>query len=203
MKNELLSRGLNRSYGSGVRVFSAGESANFLPIIITGRVKLVRYPEPGKELIMGTFAAGDIFGIPPVIDGTPFPATAVTMEESTLLLLPRADFLELMSGASEFSTLVLKRMCSILRHHAKVITIMSKPSAERRVANILIDISEHHRNGSNGRICYRRQDIAEMAGLTTETTIRAVRRLADRGLVRIVRGSIYIDSVKPLHDFAD
>lgn len=37
-----------------------------------------------------------------------------------------------------------------------------------------------------------------MAGLTTETTIRAVRRLADRGLLKIVSGKIILDDIKVL-----
>ncbi len=37
-----------------------------------------------------------------------------------------------------------------------------------------------------------------MAGLTVETTIRSIRKLADRGHLRIVRGKIHIDSTEPL-----
>jgi CRP-like cAMP-binding protein len=198
---ELLARGTVHVYGSGEQIFSADDMADFLPVILRGRVKLVRYPEPGKELIMGIFEAGDAFAIPPALDGTRFPASAVAMDESRLLLLARHDFLSLMGSSPEFSSKILERMCSILRHHARVITIMAKPSAAHRVAGILIELAEEHRNGGNGKISYRRQDIAEMSGLTVESTIRAVRKLADRGLVRIVRGSIYVDSVKPLHDF--
>lgn len=201
LKCDILERGASRCYGVGEQIFSAGDLAEFLPIILTGRVKLVRYPQPGKELIMGIFETGDVFAVPPALDGTRFPASAVAMEESKLLLLARHDFLALMQASPEFSSKILERMCSILRHHARVITIMAKPSAAHRVAGILIELAEEHRNGGNGKISYRRQDIAEMSGLTVESTIRAVRKLADRGLVRIVRGSIYVDSVKPLQDF--
>jgi CRP-like cAMP-binding protein len=44
----------------------------------------------------------------------------------------------------------------------------------------------------------RREDIAKMAGLTTETTIRVVRKFAERDLVRIVHGKIVVDDVEPL-----
>ncbi len=48
------------------------------------------------------------------------------------------------------------------------------------------------------RIAARRQDIAEMASLATETTIRVIRLFADQGLMRIVQGKIFIDSITPL-----
>ncbi len=51
------------------------------------------------------------------------------------------------------------------------------------------------------KIQIRRQDIAEMAGLTTETTIRAVKKLADKDLVKIVHGKIIIEQPERLRAF--
>ena len=53
------------------------------------------------------------------------------------------------------------------------------------------------------KIPVRRQDIAEMASLTTETTIRAIRKLADQDLVTIVHGKIIIKDVAPLRRFVE
>ena len=51
------------------------------------------------------------------------------------------------------------------------------------------------------KITVRRQDIGEMASVSTETAIRVVRRLAERGLLRIERGKIIIDEVDSLRAF--
>jgi CRP-like cAMP-binding protein len=44
----------------------------------------------------------------------------------------------------------------------------------------------------------RRRDIAEMSGLTTETTIRTIGHLADKGLVKIIRRKVVIEDVDAL-----
>jgi CRP-like cAMP-binding protein len=187
---------------AGEIIFSEDEVATFLPFVRAGRVKMVRYPEPGKEVIIGTFATGEVFAIPPALDGKSFPATAVAMEDSQLLFLPRSEFKSLMDTSPEFSSVILEKMCGILRQRADTVRILATPSAEQRIAGVLIAIVGELNGDGPRRIDHRRQDIADMAGLTIETTIRSIRRMAARGLFRIVHGKVYIDSLDGLRRLA-
>lgn len=188
-----------RRFAAGEIVFFEGDDATFLPLVRSGRIKMVRYPELGKEVIIGTFGGGELFAIPPALDGKRFPATAVAMEESELRFMPRADFKSLMDRSPEFSAVILEQMCGILRQKADTVRILATPSAEQRIAGVLIGIVGNIDNTGPRRIDHRRQDIADMAGLTIETTIRSIRRMAAREMFRIVHGKIYIDSLEPLY----
>ena len=201
LTQSLFAAGTRRVVVAGEHVFFEGENATFLPIILTGRIKMVRYPEAGKEIIIGVFQSGEIFAIPPAMDGKQFPATAVAIEESQLLLLPRKDFLALMETSSEFSAIVMSRMCGILRDRADTVQILATPSAEHRVASVLLRLTGEINGNQPKKIEHRRQDIAEMAGISLETTIRMIRKLADRGFFKIVRGRIFIETTKHLRDF--
>jgi len=194
-------RGNARWFGTGEFIFSEGDEAPFLPAVLSGRVKMVRYPEAGKEVIIGTFGDGEIFAIPPALDGKRFPATAVAMEKSRLVFLPRPEFLALMTESPEFSVMVMERMCGLLRDRTEIVQILATQSAEHRVASVLLRLVTDNGDSVPYRISHRRQDIAEMCGLTIESTIRSIRKLADRGLVNIVRGKIHIESSDPLRDF--
>lgn len=194
----LAQRSSAKHFAAGEIVFSEGDDAAFLPYIRSGRIKMVRYPELGKEVIVGTFGAGEVFAIPPALDGKSLPATAVAMDESELLFMPRADFKALMASSPEFSAVIFEQMCDVLRQKADTVRILATPSAEQRIAGVLISIVGEIDEGEPHRIDHRRQDIADMAGLTIETTIRSIRRMAARDLFRIVHGKIYIDSLEPL-----
>lgn len=191
-------RSSTKRFSAAEIIFSEGDEATFLPFVVSGRVKMVRYPDLGKEVIIGTFAAGELFAIPPALDGKRFPATAVAMEESELRFMPRSAFKALMDGSPEFSALILEQMCGILRQKADTVRILATPSAEQRIAGVLIGIVGETNGTAPHRIDHRRQDIADMAGLTIETTIRSIRRMAARDLFRIVHGKVYIDSIEPL-----
>jgi len=197
----LMRSGAKKSFSANELIFSEGDDATFLPIMLTGRVKMVRYPEIGKEVILGVFQSGEIFAIPPALDGKRFPATAVAIEDSQLLILPRRDFLDLMESSSEFSTIVMGRMCGILRERVDTVQILATPSAEHRVASILLRLAGEIKDNEIKKISHRRQDIAEMSGLTLETTIRVIRKLEDRGYLKIVHGRIFLETTEHLRQF--
>lgn len=198
LTEDLFAIGSKRSFGSGKHIFFEGDRATFLPIILSGNIKMVRYPEAGKEIIIGMFKAGEIFAIPPAMDGKRFPATAVAIEESELLMIPRDDFLALMGASTEFSSLVMNRMCGILRERAETVQIMATPSAEHRIATVILRLIGEMNGGEVKKITHRRQDIAEMAGLSLETTIRIIRKLSEKGCLKIVGGRILVETTDHL-----
>jgi CRP-like cAMP-binding protein len=190
-----------KSYSENQIIFSEGESSDFLPVVERGKVKMVRFPDIDKEIIIGIFEAGEMFAVPPVFDGAPYPATAVAMEETTLLLLYRQDFLRLLRESSEFSFAVIAWTCEMLREKTATIKNLATASPEQRVGNVLLRLAEKEGGAAAVKISLRRQDIAEMAGLTTETTIRVIRKLAEKDLVKIVHGKIILEQATRLRRF--
>lgn len=197
---EALSR--RHSYVEKEQVFSEGELAEFLPIVASGSVKMIHFLQPGKEVIIGIFGPGEMFAVPPVFDGGKYPSTAVAMEETELYLLSRDHFLDLIRRSDEFAFAVIAWMCEMLREKTATIQNLATASPEHRVATVLLKLASREASSVPVRIELRRQEIAEMAGLTTETTIRVIRRLADRGLLQINRGKVVIDPAGPLRDHA-
>ncbi|QQS34319.1 MAG: Crp/Fnr family transcriptional regulator [Acidobacteriota bacterium] len=201
LSSRLIETGHKHSYHIDQRIFAEGEAADFLPIVISGAVKMIRSLEPGKEVIIGIFRAGEMFAVPPVFDGAPYPSTAVAIEETILLNIGRRDFIQLLKESSEFALAVIAWTCEMLREKSAIIHNLATASPEHRVGNVLIKLTEAQEPAFPLKISVRRQDIAEMASLTTETTIRVVRRFADLGYLRIVHGKILIDDVAPLRQF--
>lgn len=200
LSDKLFKIGHIRTFYTDEIIFDAGSKAEILPIIVTGKVKMVRFPELGKEVIIGIFQSGEMFAMPPVIDGGHYPATAIALEETKVLLLYRDDFLRLMQSESELSANVTLLMCGLLRETTATIQNLATSSPEQRIANVLLGLAKKEKDG---KINLRRQDIAEMAGLTTETTIRVIRKLENKSLVKIVRGKIFIEQLEPLRDFVN
>jgi len=201
LSETLIRLGTRKIFSANELIFSEAEEATFLPIVLTGRVKMVRYPEVGKEVILGIFQSGEMFAMPPALDGKRFPATAVAIEDSQLLMLPRQDFLDLMGSSSEFSSIVMGRMCGILRDRADTVQILATPSAEHRVASVLLRLAGEIKDDEVKKISHRRQDIAEMSGLSLETTIRVIRKLEDKGYLKIIRGRIFLETTEHLRRF--
>ena len=125
LAERLYALGRRRSYGEGQIVFERGEAAEFLPIVVSGSVKMIRMPEIGKEVIIGIFRAGEMFAIPPVFDGGSYPATAVAMENAVLLQIGREDFLKLLNESSEFAFRLIGWTCEMLREKTSMIRTLA------------------------------------------------------------------------------
>lgn len=194
---KLFKFGHKKSYWESDIIFAEGEKAEFLPIVLTGKVKMVRYPEIGKEFIIGFFGDGEVFAIPPAMDGKNYPATCVAVENTKLLILTRPDFTKLMQESGEFSSIIMAKMCGLLRETAETIQNLASSSPEQRIGNVLLRLAKE----TPTKINLRRQDIADMAGLTTETTIRVVKKFQERDLLKIVKGKIILEQPELLRDF--
>src|SRR4051794_20051337 len=102
--NELLEGiGRRHSYVAGQQIFSEGAHASFLPIVVSGSVKMIRTPDVGKEIIIGIFRNGEMFALPPVFDGHPYPASAYAIEDTILQQIAREDFLNHLRESSDFA----------------------------------------------------------------------------------------------------
>ena len=189
-----------RHFGAGEQIFAANESAEFLPIVRSGKVKMVHNLADGKEVIVGIFAKGEMFAVPPVFDGLKYPASAFAMEKTELLILPRDHVLGLIRDSHEFAFAIISWTCEMLREKTATIQNLARSSPEHRIAAVLLRLIGDE-SELPAKIALRRQDIAEMSNLTTETTIRAAKRLAQMELIEIVHGKIIVDDVEPLRRF--
>ena len=200
LKAELYELGNRSRRTRSTIIFSEGDKADHLPIVLSGKVKMLHLLEGGKEVIIGIFEKGEMFAVPPVFDGGKYPASAMTMEDTDLLLLERKKFLELLRRSPEFSFYIIGWMCAMLREKTATIQNLATASPDSRIAHILLRLSERSES-EPVKITLRRREIAEMAGLTTETTIRVIIKLAEMDLIRIQRGKIFVDSPEPLRKF--
>lgn len=193
--------GHTKIFKSGEVIFRVDDEPEFLPIVIKGKVKVVRFLEVGKEIILNIFKDGDVFAIPPIYDGKEYPATAIALEETKLLLIYKKEFFELLDSSEKFSAFIISRMSSLMREIASSMENFATASPEIKVSKILLKLAEKENQNGSITINLRRQDIAEMVGLTTETTIRTVKKLADKELLKIVHGKILLEDLSALRKF--
>lgn len=199
LQAELPTFGVEKTFAPEEILFMEGSPPRFLPIIISGRVKVVKFLDEGKEAIINIFTDGDVFVIPPLVDDLPYPATAIAMQPTRVVKIERQRFLELLQTNPDFSFAVVSELSKLLREKNKVIREFATNSPRHRILVTLERIVE--KSGGQSEpvvITLRRREIAEMAGLTTETTIRVIRKLAAEGVLKIERAKIIIDSPKAL-----
>jgi CRP/FNR family transcriptional regulator len=110
-----------RELARGEMLFSAGEPAKGLFVILEGEIRAYRVNPQGREQTIHIEHAGATLAEVPVFDDGPYPATAVAESPATLLFLPKESFRKFLLQHPEVALTALKLMAGRLRGHAELV----------------------------------------------------------------------------------
>ena len=173
-------------YEEGEVIFREGDAGLTFHFILGGRVKVQKAAADGRDLILEIFGPGDPVGAVAAYEERPFPATAVAMEASSLLSLPRQDFFAILAANPLLARGLLvgltRRMIELTRRLSE-----RSSRAEYRVARVILTLADRVGRMEKGvlvvPVVLSRQEIADMVGTTQETAIRIMSRWGKDGLL--------------------
>ncbi|MCF6271493.1 MAG: Crp/Fnr family transcriptional regulator [Melioribacteraceae bacterium] len=181
--------GIKKSYQKDQPILLEEDSGNALFVILSGKVKVSRSSNDGREVILTILGESDFFGEMAILDGLARSANVIAIEESDVFLLQRNDFLQLLQDHPEISIVLLQELTSRLRNADMKIKALSLKDAEGKVATVLLQIAEYSGKIKNGVVEIDKlpiqQDLANMAGTSRETISRTLHSFAKRGFVEL------------------
>jgi CRP/FNR family cyclic AMP-dependent transcriptional regulator len=165
-------------------------------IILSGRVKISRISDDGREVILSILSEGDFFGEMSLLDGHTRSASVTAIEESELLVIRREEFLQILRDFPQIAINLLKELAQRIRKSDEHIKSLSLQDATGRVATTLLRIAEDSGVFRRGQVEIAelplQQDLANMAGTSRETISRVIKSLTEEGLLKKSSGKIII-----------
>ncbi len=174
------------TFRPGQHIMLEGEQAPGLFFVLRGRVRLSRTAADGREQVLAMVGPGENFNPVPIFDGQPNPTTARAMSPVECILLPRRDMLALIRAHPDFALAMLGEMAGQLRELVALVEDLAFRSVRARLARHLLA------EAAEGAAELTHQELAERAGTVREIAGRALRRLAEEGLVRLERGRVIV-----------
>lgn len=171
---------------AGQHIVYEGDAAPGMFIVLRGRVRLARTAPDGREQVLAMLAAGDHFSAEPLfVDGLS-PVTARAMSAVELALLPSEQFLALIARHPDLALATLRALAGQVRELVTLVEDLAFRSVRARLARLLLA------EAAGGTLELTQQELAERAGTVREIAGRALRRLAEGGLVRLARGRVLV-----------
>ena len=186
-----------KRYAKGETIFRAGEPAEAVCVVKEGRVHLMRFLEGGQASATCVMTAGETFCCLPALDRKPYPADAIAAVDSVIVRVPTTAFHALLQRNPAFLQESLCLFCDRLRQIEDK-SCMVYDSVERRLAQALLTLSKKF----GPTIPLTKQELAELANTTVETTIRVLSQLKKRGIITSSRGSTTIAKADQLQTLA-
>ena len=181
---------LEKRYKKGSVILMEDDSKNYMYVIFSGKIKVVRTNPDGKEQILVIRKKGDFFGEMTLLDGKSQPATIIAMEDATVGLISKPDFeLYFMKNENVLKE-IISMLCGRLRESWMMLRVLSLSDAETRLRAVLAYISSIYGiKDERGLIIpfkMTHKEIADYAALTRETVSRLLARLCRSGEIEVL-----------------
>jgi CRP-like cAMP-binding protein len=176
---------VTKQYGRGETIFFEGDKAVGFYMVGEGKVKIFKVSPAGKEHILHIFGTGEPFGEVPVFYGRPYPASAETLERSSMLFFPRDAFIALLQKKPSIALNMLAVLSLRLRRFAAQIEDLSLKEVPARLAGYLLYLSEEQGGITEIELEISKGQLASLLGTIPETLSRIFARMSEEGLITV------------------
>jgi len=135
----LASRGRHRKLDKGQILFTEGERSDSVLVLLSGRMKVMRYSRDGDPFIVNTVVPGDSIGEVGVFSKGPRSATVQAGENCVVLELPASVIIDLISKRPAACIVLLERVSAMVRRLTGVATDLVFLDLSQRVAKYLLE----------------------------------------------------------------
>lgn len=191
----------SRPLQKGDYLYRAGEPFQSVYAIRSGTVKTIRVTNDGLEQVTGFYLPGEIVGMDGLAQNQ-FSNSALALETSAICEIPFARLEELSLQIPTLQRHFFQLMSKEITADQQLITLLSKNSAEERVASLLLSISRRNHtrqlSATEFRLAMSRADIGNYLGLTIETVSRVFSRFQKQELLEVDKKEIKIINMEGL-----
>jgi CRP/FNR family transcriptional regulator len=179
----------------GKYIFREGDECSHLALLISGRVRVYKIAESGREITLYRIAASEscILTVSCIMSGIPFPALAVAETDLQAALVPAAPVCQWMGQSEAWRKLIFGM---ISQRFSDVLSVLEEVTFQRmdsRIAAYLLSQLKTH--GRSIEITH--QQIAAELGTSREVVSRILGNFESQGMISRYRGKINVlDRVK-------
>lgn len=162
--------------------------------VISGKVKVSKTNEDGKEFITNIYGPRDFFGYIPVLKDENYKEEAQVLEETKLMHIPKEDFMQLVSGDMQIAQNFIKIISQNIAEKEESLVNLAYSSLRKKVAFGLIQLFDKYKlNEQKVKVLnLSRENMAQSIGIATESLIRTLGDFKDEKLIDIQTGKVII-----------
>jgi CRP-like cAMP-binding protein len=167
-------------------VFSRGDEANLVYLILSGAVRISTLAASGKRITVEIFQRDALFGEIAVIDGGARTADAIAMGPTELAGIPAATFRDVLAGSAALANTQLRLLTARLRRTYSLLEDASLRSVELRLAKQVLYLVKLGATGEGQvrlRVRMHQDELADLLGVTTRSIINVLNKWRAEDLV--------------------
>ena len=194
---------VERLFRKGAVIFFEGDPGEGFHYVRSGKVKIVKISDDGREHIIKVLSPGDLFAEVLLFNNQPYPATAVAIEDSKIGIIKNHDLEQLILNNNALALQLIKAISARLLYAQQKIKNLALDDVVVRTAETLLKLAkEHGRTLASGAVEINldlsRQDLGSLVGTTRETVTRTLSALKKDKIIELDGSKIIIPDLRKL-----
>jgi CRP/FNR family cyclic AMP-dependent transcriptional regulator len=166
-------------------IFSRGDKAATIYLLLSGRIYINTSSETGRELGFAILQPGEVFGLNAIIASRLYEVEALTVTECQLIAIDRKNLEDALLDDAPLGYELVKHLIwrlNVKRNSFEDLTMHSFPS---RLAKLLLGAAAEHVGTSNSLVSINlsQKMIASLAGVSREAVNRQLHKWAQSAII--------------------
>lgn len=195
-----------KDYRADETIYIESEPSQYVYIVLSGRVKITKVSNNGREKILHIVCENEMFGEQAIFEDGLNPASAKTLEKAVILQIRLSALKQLAMEDQQCAAMLFDVMNLKLRQAYRQIINLSFKDANSRLASRLFKLARDHGveldKGLLIGVHLTQQELADYVGTSRETISRILSDLNQRQVLHIERQNIYIKDYQELKQIA-
>lgn len=190
----------------GSFLYREGDDFQSVYAVRSGTLKAFRTTDDGREQVTGFYFPGEVLGMDGISKNV-HASSARALETAAICEIPFASLEKLSALMPRLQRHFFQLMSQEITADQLLITLLSKNSAEERVAALMLSISSRNArrklSATKFRLPMSRVDIGNYLGLTVETVSRVFSRMQKLELLEVDNKEIEIRDIEGVRSLAN
>ncbi len=187
-------------------LYREGDDFQSVYAVRAGTLKAYKTTDDGREQVTGFYFPGEILGMDGISKNT-HASSAKALETAAICEIPFSSLEKLSSMMPNLQRHFFQLMSREITEDQQLITLLSKNSADERVAALMLSISSRNArrklSPTQFRLPMSRVDIGNYLGLTVETVSRVFSRMQKMDVLQVDNKEIEILDIEGLQHMAN
>jgi len=187
-------------FGKDTTIFFQDDRSDSLYIVVSGAVKVFQTADDGKERVLNTLGPGEIFGELGLLDASGRSASVGTLEATEVVTITNDDLRALVKSSPEVLWKIVEALCERVRQLSTETLDLSFRDVPYRILRVLIAATAKHGQLTDAGtlVSIDAKTLAGAVNCGADQAMRVLKRLNDRGLLRVDEGHVIIPDVPAL-----
>ncbi|MDD2636147.1 MAG: Crp/Fnr family transcriptional regulator [Bacteroidales bacterium] len=179
-------------YLKGEQIFKQGAFSPYVIYIIDGLVKISLQTGIEKQINIRLAHSGEFLAFSSIFGDDTYAYTATALRNSSICMIDKEALKNLLLENAEFSMRISSKNCKNEARFYEIIKNISYKQMPGKLASAIIYLSSPEFEGENVFTLLTRQDLAEFASVSTESTIKLLKEFEQEKIIELKAKDIII-----------